>query len=365
LVAPGDVQVVEVRLPTTIEPGALLVETVAATVCATDAHRWRGQVDSPDARSKLPLILGHEMVGRVVRIGEGPRQDSLGQVLDIGDRVVWTHGFCGRCRACTLEHQPTLCHNRRGYMASPCTEFPFLTGGFAEYCYVFPSSGRVKVPDDIPDDIASASSCALRTVVHGLEQLAAVRPIGVTDTVVVQGSGPLGLFAVAMANSAGAGTIIMIGAPAERLEVARRWGADHTIDITDAADPSDRLAQVMDRTAGRGADVVIEVSGSPAAFAEGMDLLRRGGRYLVMGQVHGQSLPFNASSIVLKQAHVIGSLSASAEHYYTALQFLSRQAHRYQWADIISNHYTLDDVPSALSAMATHREIKPAITFGA
>jgi threonine dehydrogenase-like Zn-dependent dehydrogenase len=344
-----------------IEPGALLVETTAATVCATDAHRWRGQVDSADARAELPLILGHEMVGRVVRIGDGAQQDSLGQVVHIGDRVVWTHGFCGRCRACTLEHQPTLCHHRRGYMASPCTEFPFVTGGFSEYCYVFPSSGRVKVPDDIPDDIASASSCALRTVVHGFERLG---PVGVTDSVLVQGSGPLGLFTVAMATSSGAGKIIVIGGPAERLELARRWGADHTIDITGIADHPARLTQVMDMTSGRGADVVIEVSGSPAAFAEGLDLIRRGGRYLVMGQIHGQSLPFNASSIVLKQANVLGSLSASVDHYYTALQFLRRHAHRYQWTDMISNHYSLNDVPAALLSMATHREIKPAITFG-
>jgi L-iditol 2-dehydrogenase len=360
LVAPGELRAIEVTVPTSIEPGALLVRTTAATVCATDVHRWRGEVNSQAARSKLPVILGHEMVGRVVRLGAGAGQDSVGQPLRVGDRVVWTHGFCGQCRACTVDHQPTVCGHRRGYMAAPCTEFPYLTGGFSEYCYVFPSSGRVRLPDDVEDDVASAGSCALRTVVHGFERLGRVT---VTDTVLIQGSGPLGLFAVALAKSAGVDKVIVIGGPGPRLDLARRWGADHTIDIAELPDPGERLEEVRHMTGGRGADAVIEVSGAPAAFGEGIGLLRAGGRFLVIGQIHGRSLPFDASSIVLKHAQVIGSLSASVDHYYAAMRFLSRRAGQFRWTDMISNHYVLDEVPAALSAMERQVEIKPAITF--
>ena len=113
--------------------------------------------------------------------------DSIGQSLRTGDRIVWTHGFCGQCVNCVIEHQPTLCTNRRGYMSAKCTEYPFLTGGFAEYCYVYPTSGRIRVPDEILDPVASAASCALRTVMQGFDRLG-----GLDDRhhVVIQGSGP-------------------------------------------------------------------------------------------------------------------------------------------------------------------------------
>jgi threonine dehydrogenase-like Zn-dependent dehydrogenase len=245
-------------------------------------------------------------------------------------------------------------------MFSKCTEYPFLTGGFAEYCYVYPTSGRVVVPDDISDAVASASSCALRTVVHGFDRLG---PIDDRQTVVIQGSGPLGLFALAKAVTAAPVNVVVIGGPKERLAVAERWGASLTIDVTEVPDPADRLALVLGLTAGRGADVVIEVSGAPQAFAEGMGLLRAGGRYLVVGQVHGQSLPFNPSSIVLKYATVIGSLSGSVEHYWRGLQFLRHHRDRFAWDEMISNHYRLDEINDAIRNMQALSEIKPAIDF--
>ena len=361
LVAPGEpLQVVEVQVPERLEPGAILVRTTSATVCATDVHLWEGSVGSKDAGSQFPAILGHEMTGRIVRLGDGVVADSVGNRMGLGDRITWTHGFCGQCPSCVIEHQPTLCTNRRGYMFSKCTEYPYLTGGFAEYCYVYPTSGRVIVPPDVADPLAAASSCALRTVVHGFDRLGHLDD---RHAVVIQGSGPLGLFALAKAVTSGPSNVIVVGGPAERLAVAEAWGATATIDVT-STDASERHEQVLDATAGRGADVVIEVSGAPPAFAEGMAMLRPGGRYLVMGQVHGQSVPFNPSAIVLKQAALIGSLSASVEHYWRALQFLRHQRRRFDWDQMISNHYPLADINQAFRNMQALVEIKPAIDFG-
>src|SRR6476619_3061385 len=172
MVGPGvPLAILDVEVPTRLETGAILVRTTAATVCATDVHLWEGSVGSKEAGSQFPVILGHEMTGRVARLGAGVSTDSIGQPLREGDRIVWTHGFCGQCVNCVIEHQPTLCTNRRGYMFSKCTEYPYLTGGFAEYCYVYPTSGRVIVPPDVADPLAAASSCALRTVVHGFDRL--------------------------------------------------------------------------------------------------------------------------------------------------------------------------------------------------
>ncbi|MDX2647544.1 hypothetical protein PV341_29050 [Streptomyces sp. PA03-1a] len=110
-------------------------------------------------------------------------------------------------------------------MTESAHTYPFLHGGCSEYGYVYPTAGRVRVPDDVPDAVASAAACSLRTVMHGFERLGR---IAAADTVVVQGAGPVGLFAVAKAVAEGARRVIVIGGPAERLEVAAQWGADVT-----------------------------------------------------------------------------------------------------------------------------------------
>jgi L-iditol 2-dehydrogenase len=115
--------------PGRIESGALLVRTEAATVCATDVHVWKHALGTgggvPDAYT---VILGHEMTGRIVRFGEGPRTDSVGQALAEGDRIVRTLGYCGRCVNCVVEHMPSTCRNRRRYMSECCIDYPYLTG---------------------------------------------------------------------------------------------------------------------------------------------------------------------------------------------------------------------------------------------
>ena len=350
--------IAEVPIPEELEPGALLVRTSAATICASDVHIWEGEAGSSSER--FPRILGHEMTGRVAALGEGASQDSLGQPLREGDRIIWTHGFCGQCTNCVIEHEQTLCLNRRAYMQGLATEYPHLTGGFAEYCYVFPSSGRVKVPDIVPDELASAAACALRTMVHAFDRLGRLDD---RHTVVIQGSGPLGLFSTALASRSGPSRIIVIGGPAPRLEVARRWGATHTLDIADVPDAAERGAQIREWTDGLGPDVVIEVSGAVSAFPEGFEMLRRGGRYLVVGQLHGREVSIKPSQITRKHVRIIGSISASVEHYHRALQFIAHNWERFSWMDMISNRYPLEGINDAMERMQRWEEIKPAIVF--
>lgn len=350
--------IIEVEIPAQLEPGALLVRNLAATICATDVHLWEGGVASKAAAANLPVILGHEIVGRVVETA-GNERDSVGQQLVEGDRVVWTPGTCGQCRFCVVEKAPVLCENRRGYMSEQPTTYPFLNGGFAEYGYVFPESGRVRVPDSLSDVVASAGSCAARTMVNGFDQLGRIEE---RQTVVIQGSGPLGLFATAMASTMGPRQIIVLGAPDDRLSLASRWGADHTIDVTKVS-PEDRRQQILDLTGGYGADIVIEVSGAPAAFDEGVDLLCRGGRYLVIGQIHDKQVSFNPSKLVMKQVRVLGTFSGSVEHYARAMTFLDVHSKRFDWDSMITSRHSLDDINVAVERMRSHVDIKPAIVF--
>ncbi|MFH1484860.1 MAG: zinc-binding dehydrogenase [Chloroflexota bacterium] len=349
----------DVKMPEHVEPGAVLVKSEMVTICGTDIHFWLGEV-AGRSEVKLPTIPGHESVGRVAKLGEGVTHDSVGQPLKEGDRIIWTHGRCGSCYFCTVLHEPTLCPNSQLHSKSSCHDFPYVLGRFSEYCYVVPTAGRIKVPDEVSSAVASAASCALRSVVHGYDRLGR---LSFDDMVVVQGAGPIGLFALAMAVAAGVAKTILIGAPARRLTLAQHWGATHTINMDEVPDPAKRRDMVLEMTEGRGADVVMECSGGATAFTEGLELARRDGRYLIIGQWGSQKVSFDTSTVVKRQLDIIGVLSGHTDHYYRALEFMKNNAHRFSFDEMISNRYRFADTYQAFQSMKALKEIKPVIVF--
>jgi L-iditol 2-dehydrogenase len=347
-----------IPVPPDVESGALLVQIVCATVCGTDVHMWNGSI-----RPRLPVergfILGHECVGRIVRVGDGAERDSVGNDLAVGDRVVWTGASCGRCPACTIWRHPGLCASRLGPLSTPVDVFPYLTGAFAEYAYVHPRSERVRVPDDIPSTWASAASCALRTAVHAVERAQPWQP---TDLAVVQGAGPVGLCTLALLHHAGIRTIV-IGGPANRLDIARKWGAEDVLAIADT-DPDERADAVRTLTGGEGADLVVEASGAVSAFGEALQMVRPGGRVVVAGAVTTEPAPIAAGLIASKQLNIAGVWSARIDHYWQALQFLRNTRSSFDFGLLMSCSYDLDAVSQALAQMASGIEIKPVIRTG-
>lgn len=339
--------------------GGLVVEIDVATVCGSDVHAWKGDLAGV-LPIQLPLILGHEMTGRIIAMGEGAEVDSVGQSLGIGDRVVWAHTPCGRCHECTVERQPVLCANRYIAYLNDCSVPPHFTGTFAEFGVVGPAAGRIRVPDAVESEWASAGSCALRTVVRAL---AMAGPIDHDDTIVVQGAGPLGLFATALLSLHNPRRLVVVGAPEERLEVARAWGATHTVAVDPAADPSERIDQVMGIT-GRGASVAFELAGAPGAFGEGVGMIARNGRYVVMGTLGGPPQPVHAATIVTRGITIVGSMSGDIGDYHTAMLALERYRDRFDWSRMIGTSYGLDDIADAMHAMLRMEQIKPVVRPG-
>jgi len=352
-------EVRDIPIPRTLEAGALLVRIEAASVCGSDVHLWNGTLAGSQAL-ELPVIPGHEMVGRVVRIGERADRDTFGAPLAVGDRILFTHASCGACQQCTLYNQPTLCGDRKYYMFTSCEKPPYLVGGFSEYCYVFPESGRVKVPDDVNTAWASAASCALRTVVHSFDRIGRIEP---WQTVVIQGSGPLGLFATALANHAGARRVVTIGAPDVRLDIAKAYGATDTVSVERVTDPAERPAVVRDLLDGEGADVVFEFSGARTAFTEGLAMVKDGGRYMVTGQIDrpGEEVPLRPGYLTRHQLTVMGTWSGHIKEYWKALQFISSTKHRYDFDALVPHRYGLDEVTTALTRMRAQQDIKPVV----
>lgn len=351
--APIDVR--EVKVPDRIEPGAALVRIDVASICGSDIHQWEGEAG---VTLNHPVVLGHEMMGTIVRLGEGLTHDSIGEALREGDRIIWSHAACGNCYYCRVLRQETLCPNRVIGMNASAEEFPYILGGFAQYCYVLPTAGKVRVPDDVKSEWASPAACALRSVLHGFERVGQIEP---HETVVIQGAGPLGLYATAIASHIGARQIVVIGAPADRLRVAEQYGATATISIQDEPSPRHRRARVQALTNGLGADVVLELSGAVPAVPEGIQLARRGGRYLVMGQLGSHEATIRPSLITLKHLSIFGTFSADIRHYWKALDFIRQTRDKFDFDAMISNRYPIGQINEAMHNMQAFKEIKPLV----
>lgn len=335
-------------------PGGALVRMDAATVCGTDVHICDGVFDQ---LARLPLILGHEGTGTVVELGAGLKSDAVGEPLRPGDRIVWAHNWCGRCYFCAVAKQPTLCENTMGYGWGPYEEGA-VNGTFSEHLHVSPDSRVLRVPEGVTSPLASAATCALRTVMHALDRMPRIR---FSDTVVVLGAGPVGVLAAAAALRSGANQVILIGAPRSRLAATEAWDLAARIDIDDT-EPEERIEAVRSMTAGRGADFVIECAGPPDAFTEGMEMVRSGGTLMVIGQAHGKTVPVPTTAMKVRQLTVRTSLSADISHFHDALRFLDRHsAEMGLESAVCSNTYSLDQVTDALAAMKAGAEMKPVI----
>ncbi len=345
----------QMKLPEVLRPGEILLKVELAGMCGTDVHLHKGQLNVP-----LPLILGHETVGHVAALGDGEMSDWLGQPLTLGDRISFTVGrACGRCRYCRVYELPSRCPNRVAYGVNlSCATPPHLLGGYAQYHMLNPGAAVFKLADDLPSEALVGAGCALVTAIHGFEKL----QMQAGQSVLIQGAGPVGLAALALAKEAGARPLIVIGGPRERLERCRRFGADLTIDIAEIANPAARRQLVLDATHGLGADVVVECVGIPSAVAEGWDLARDGGKYLVLGH-YGDAGPtlLNPHVITRKELTVLGAWGSEPRHWAFALEFLRKRRENYPFHELITHRFGLDQVNEALAVVGNWQTGKAVI----
>lgn len=348
-------QLREYPLPSALDPGSALVRTEMAGICGTDVHLWKGEL--PIA---LPVILGHETVGIVEKLGDGLTHDWSGQPLQIGDRVTWTStASCGKCYYCAEKKQPTRCPQRRAYgIGYRSDQPPHFLGGYAEFHYLRPGANIFRIPPDLATESVIGAGCALITAIHGVERTG----IEWQDNVVVQGAGPVGIAALAVAKSAGASRVIVIGGPAHRLEMARRFGADETIDLTAFNSPEARIQRVRELTRGYGADVVLECVGIPTSVPEGMEMCRDGGKYLVLGHYcNAGAVSFNPHVITRKQLQVFGSWSSEPRHMRAAIDFLRANRERFPFAEMVTHRFGLAHADEALATTARWESAKSVI----
>ncbi len=325
-----------------LEVGSVLLHTLYSEVCGTDVHIWHGRL----AGVPFPIIPGHVSVGIAAKV-RGDVRGVDGATVVEGDRLVFfdVHRTCGRCRACAVNRTPTRCEARRVYGITDSAQ-EGLFGGWAEAIYLEPGVTIAKLPHSVPAETYISGGCGLITAVHAVDRAA----ITLGDTVLVQGTGAVGLSIIALSRLAGATRVIAFGAPADRLELAAAMGADQVVDVRNI-DAAKRRDIVRELTGGLGVDIAVEAAGSARAVEEALDLIRDGGRYVIAGHYTdaGPSAVNVHQQINRKHLEIRGCWGSEVSHFVRALRVLERHHGSIPWRAIGARTYTLSELNQALA----------------
>jgi threonine dehydrogenase-like Zn-dependent dehydrogenase len=354
MTAPNEPIIVQEFPVPTLEEGAILLRTIYSEVCGTDVHLHHGHL----AGVPYPIIPGHINVGEIADLKGTPvdlddRPLRKGQVVTFLD----VHETCGHCWYCTVAKASTRCPHRRVYGVTYSASEGLL-GGWSEMIYLKPGVKVLPLPEEVPPERFIGAGCGLPTSVHAIERAG----IMLGDTVVVQGSGPVGLTCAILAQLSGATDVIVIGGPALRLAEAERIGATLTLDIATTSE-EERRERILERTGGRGADVAIEASGNPAAVREGFGFIRDAGRYVIVGQyTDAGDIRLNPHlDINRRHLEMRGSWGSDFSHFWRGMRVLTRYGDRFQWERFITRRYGLEEANAALDDVEHYRTVKALI----
>lgn len=344
----------EIEVPV-LKEGEILVELEASGICGSDVHMWQGE----DPRTPLPIILGHEGVGRIAAMN-GPHATVEGDPVKEGDRILWNRGVtCGHCYACKVLLMPWLCESRKVYGINRSrAEAPYLNGCYSEYLILSPGTDLFRVDEKTDPAILVSASCSGATAANAFDTV----KINPGDTVVIQGPGPLGVYGVAYAKKMGAKNIAVIGGSPQRLELCKEFGATHLINRREL-NAEQRLEVVRTLTHGRGADMVLEAAGARGAAQEVLNLARPGGSCVLTGYAHPvgtEEIDFY-SQVVKKHLNIQGIWVSDTRHTRQAMELVLEQPE--QFTKLITHRFPLEKANSALEAMHTKEALKAVLTF--
>jgi 2-desacetyl-2-hydroxyethyl bacteriochlorophyllide A dehydrogenase len=324
---PDDLRVTEVPRPSPGR-GEVLLQVERCGICGTDSHIVRGRFPAPN----LPLIIGHEFAGTVVDVGSGVSH------VEPGDRATADINIsCGTCWFCR-HNSKLFCPNVRQLGVHDA-------GGMAEYV-VAPASNIYKLPATMPFDHAAFIE-PLACAIHGQDRVG----VGVGETVLIIGAGPMGLAHAAMSRLRGAASIIVSEPDPERRKRAHALGSDLEVNPLEGG-----LDEVMAATDGRGPDVVIEAVGSTVTYTQALDLVRRGGRVLAYGAAPADAtIEVKPFEIYAKELTIVGSYAGTYETWPKAIDLIS--SGRLDPGAIVDSVRPLEDVMEAIESLENDKSV--------
>jgi len=348
--APFEIRRFPVRPP---RRGEVLVKIRMSTICRSDIHSYLGHRPNP-----CPGVLGHEIIGTIVELGEAITHDMRGAPLAAGDRITWSEYFIPGPNYCTEvldlpQKSPGV--EKYGHMA--VTQDPHHHGGFGDYCYVLPQSWILKLPAELTDEEATPINCGVATMMCVTERAG----IGMGDAVVVQGLGLLGLYGAAIAKARGARLVIGLDTVAARRELGAKFGVDHALDPA-SMDEAGLVAKVRALCPPEGADVVLEVCGYPEVVPSGIRFLRNGGRYVLGGVVNPDAfVSIDVNQILRKLITLRGVHNYHPRNLIEALDFVQANRKRFPFHDLVDGKYRLEEIGRAFKDAGERRVLRAAI----
>ena len=355
LIEPGHYELREYPLPDPA-PGCVLVKMEMSGICGTDKHTFQGYVTQyGDRKLEFPIIQGHENVGTIAAIGgNGEYKDFEGIPLQVGDRVVvGSNVCCGECYYCRHDFPYYCCEKTTDYGNNLSAKNPpHLFGGWAQYMYIVPGSFLVKVPDELPSEVAVLTEIfAVSVGLDRAKQMSSFpsESFRFDDTVVVLGVGPLGMCFLMKARMLGAGTIIAADLSDYRLNFAKRLGADHVLNVGKSS-KAERLQIVKELSGGRGADMVIECAGVPQAVPEALEMLRVGGLLVEAGNFSDLGeVPISPHRhLCAKNVRILGVGGEEPAAYGPSMRQMARYMKHYPLREFVTHRFALRDVEAAM-----------------
>jgi S-(hydroxymethyl)glutathione dehydrogenase / alcohol dehydrogenase len=345
---------------TDLQPTDVLVRVRASGLCHSDLEVIEGTLPFP-----TPIVLGHEVAGVVEAVG------AAVTAVAIGDHVICSaNPHCGQCFYCERD-QPILCESytqsqAKGALLDGNTRLS-LNGqpihhmmhiaGYAEYCLV-PESGAIVVSKDIPFDCACIIGCGVITGAGAVSRIAEVQP---GSSVLVLGCGAVGLNVIQAARLAGAETIIAVDRQQERLELARKFGADLTVKADDAGGV---ISQSRAATRGRGADFVFEAAGHAAAIGLAAELVRPGGELVFLGKVvSSRQVSFRWGSLMGEKRITRSSYGGARPRRDFPWLVNSYLAGRFNLEGLITRRISLAEVNAGFDDMRAGKGVRTVIVL--
>lgn len=365
MLEPGKIEMQKFELPPVADDAALL-KVDACGLCGSDLHAFRGRMKT----APFPLIPGHEFIGTLVEVGKAAsgKMAVVGEGgLQAGDKVAIAPSSlaCGRCWFCLhMPHRPSFCTGRSIYGFQSIHNPPAIWGGYAEYVYLHPRTWVFKLPQEIPLERAVQTepmATGLRAVERAYSPGEAFmgQGYGVGSRAMVLGAGPIGLMVILALRFSGAKLIIAQDLIESRLTMARRMGADVTIDGNLPLEQ--RIKQVQEITDGVGPDVVIEAAGVPLAFKESLAFVRRGGKLIEAGHYTDPGpTEINPWVVCNKDIDIHGSWAYPAIIFKDALAVLAKTP--YPAEEIVTHKVALDDLPKGLELLGKEGVGKVVVT---
>ena len=334
----------------------ILVKVEGCGVCGTDAHEFKR-----DPFGLIPVVLGHEGTGEIVKMGKNVKLDSAGKPLNIGDKVVTCMIFKDNPDITMFDLNKQNVGGADVYGLLPDNDTHF-NGWFADYLVVKGGSTIFNVSDLDLDSRILIEPCAV--LIHAVERAKTTGILRFNSRVVVQGCGPIGLICIAVLRTMGIENLVAVDGEAKRLEFAKLMGATETVNFKDHKGIDALAGAVKDAFGGYLADFAFQCTGSPVAHANIYKFIRNGGGLCELGFfINGGDATINPHfDICSKEITTVGSWVYTLRDYATTFDFLKRaKAIGIPLEKLITHKYSLEEINEALVTNLKMEGLKIAI----